>query len=83
MITYCIAQGLHSVLCGDLSGKEIQKKRSYMHTYNGFTLLYTWNQHSTAQNCTPVNISKTKKSITLTKKQRTTLAEKKWPWFNG
>ena len=41
MITYCIAQGLLSVLCGDLNGKEIQKKRSYMHTYNGFTLLYT------------------------------------------
>ena len=26
MRTYCIAQGTHSVLCGDLNGKEIQKR---------------------------------------------------------
>ena len=26
MRTYCIAQGTHSMLCGDLNGKEIQKR---------------------------------------------------------
>ena len=34
---------LYSVLCGDLNGKEIQKKRGYMYMYGSFTLLYSRN----------------------------------------
>ena len=45
MRTYCIAQGTYSMLCGDLNGKEIKKKknkkRRYM--YSSFTLLYSRN----------------------------------------
>ena len=28
---------LYSVLCGDLNGKEIQKKKGYMYTYGWLT----------------------------------------------
>ena len=34
------------MLCGDLNGKEIQKKRGYMYVFSGFTLLYSRNQHN-------------------------------------
>ena len=33
------------MLCGDLNGKEIQKKNIYIYMYNWITLLYTQNQH--------------------------------------
>ena len=40
---------LYSVLCGDLNGKEIQKKRRYMYAYGWFTLLYSRNQYNTVK----------------------------------
>ena len=37
---------LYSVLCGDLNGREIQKKGRYLYMYSCFTLLYSRNQHN-------------------------------------
>ena len=33
------------MLCGDLNGKEISKKRSYVYMYSWFTSLYSRNEH--------------------------------------
>ena len=37
---------LYSVLCSDVTGKEIQKKRGYMCVYSWSTLLYSRNRHN-------------------------------------
>ena len=33
------------MICGDVNGREIQKKRGSVYTYSGFTLLYSGNKH--------------------------------------
>ena len=38
---------LHSMICGDLNGKEIKKKKNgYMYVYNWLTLFYSRKSHN-------------------------------------
>ena len=46
MRTYCIVQGTPLWCSGELSEKEIHKKRGYMCTHSWFTLWYRRNEHN-------------------------------------
>ena len=45
------------MLCGDLIGKEIQKKSGYVYTYSLVILLYSKNQQNIVNNYTPIKFN--------------------------